>query len=40
VRLACLERNGSISVIRAEREPVVLEIRVEDGIQTVRVRLE
>ena len=40
VRLACLERNGSISVIRAEREPVVLDIRVEDGIQTVRVRLE
>jgi uncharacterized membrane protein YcaP (DUF421 family) len=40
VRLACLERNGSISVIRAEREPVVFDIRVEDGIQTVRVRLE
>jgi uncharacterized membrane protein YcaP (DUF421 family) len=40
VRLACLERNGSISVIRAEREPIVLDIRVEDGIQTVRVSLE
>ena len=40
VRLAYMERNGSISVITAEREPAVLDIRVEDGIQTVRVRLE
>jgi uncharacterized membrane protein YcaP (DUF421 family) len=40
IRLAYMERNGSISVITAEREPAVLDIRVEDGVQTVRVRLE
>jgi uncharacterized membrane protein YcaP (DUF421 family) len=40
VRLAYMERNGSISVITAEREPAVFDIRVEDGVQTVRVRLE
>ena len=40
VRRAYFERGGSISVIKAEREPVLLDIRVEDGVQTVRVRLE
>lgn len=40
VRLAMLERDGSISVIAADREPVVLDVRVEDGVQTVRIRLE
>lgn len=40
VRLAYLERNGSISVIAREQEPVVLDIRVEDGVQKVRFRLE
>lgn len=36
---ARLERNGDISVIRAKREPRVVEIRVADGVQTVRVEL-
>jgi uncharacterized membrane protein YcaP (DUF421 family) len=40
IHLAYLERDGSISVIPAEREPAVLDIRVEDGVQTVRVRME
>ena len=40
VHLAYLERDGSISVIPAERGPEVLDIQVEDGVQTVRVRLE
>jgi uncharacterized membrane protein YcaP (DUF421 family) len=40
VHLAYLERDGSISVIPAERQPAVLDIQVEDGVQTVRVRLE
>jgi uncharacterized membrane protein YcaP (DUF421 family) len=40
VRQARLERDGSISVVSAEREPVVLDVRVEAGVQTVRVRLE
>jgi uncharacterized membrane protein YcaP (DUF421 family) len=40
VRLATLERDGSISVIPAERPPEVLDVQVEDGVQTVRIRLE
>ncbi len=40
IRLAHLERNGSISVIPREREPRVLEVAVEDGVQTVRIALE
>jgi uncharacterized membrane protein YcaP (DUF421 family) len=40
VRLATLERDGSISVIPAERPPAVLDVQVENGVQTVRIRLE
>lgn len=40
VRQAWLERDGSISVVTARREPVVLDVRVEAGVQTVRLRLE
>ncbi len=40
IRRAVLERNGSISVVPAERSPRVVETRVEDGVQTVRVELE
>jgi uncharacterized membrane protein YcaP (DUF421 family) len=40
VRLATLERGGAISVIPAKRDPVVLDVAVKDGVQTVRVRLE
>ncbi len=40
VRAAYLERNGSISVILADGEPKVVEVKVEDGVQIVRVRLE
>jgi uncharacterized membrane protein YcaP (DUF421 family) len=40
VRLAILERNGSISVIPAEREAAVLDVAVDDGVQTVRLRVE
>jgi len=36
---ARLERNGDISVIKARSEPRVVEIRVADGVQTVRVEL-
>ncbi|HYG87427.1 MAG TPA: YetF domain-containing protein [Azospirillum sp.] len=36
---ARLERNGDISVIRAKSEPRVVVIRVEQGVQTVRVEL-
>ncbi|HYD67703.1 DUF421 domain-containing protein [Azospirillum sp.] len=36
---ARLERNGDISVIKAKAEPKVVEIRVADGVQVVRVEL-
>ena len=37
VQLAYLERNGGISVIPRKSEPRVLEVSVEDGVQTVRI---
>ncbi|HEU4698435.1 MAG TPA: YetF domain-containing protein [Gemmatimonadales bacterium] len=40
IRRATLERDGSISVIPLEREPVILDVAVADGVQTVRVRVE
>ncbi len=40
VALARLERDGSISVVPAEREPRMVDIAVEDGVQTVRIALE
>jgi uncharacterized membrane protein YcaP (DUF421 family) len=40
VRQARLERDGSISVVTARRDPVVLDVSVESGVQTVRIRLE
>ena len=39
VRLAYLERNGSISVVPYKDQPRVLDISVEDGVQTVRIEL-
>ncbi len=36
---ARLERNGDISVVRAEKPPRVVEVRVVDGAQTVRIEL-
>jgi uncharacterized membrane protein YcaP (DUF421 family) len=40
VRLATLERDGKISVLKADRPPRVLDVSVADGVQTVRVKLE
>lgn len=40
VAQAALERNGQISVVtQASREPRVLEVRVAQGVQTVRIEL-
>jgi uncharacterized membrane protein YcaP (DUF421 family) len=39
VRLATLERDGSISVLPADGPPRVVEVSVEQGVQTVRVEL-
>lgn len=40
VKVARLERSGQISVIPAAREPQVIEVKVEEGVQTVRVNIE
>jgi len=39
VKLAYLERNGGISVIPRKPEPRVLEVAVEEGVQTVRIEV-
>ncbi len=39
VQLAYLERNGRISIIPYPREPHIMDISVEDGVQTVRVEI-
>jgi uncharacterized membrane protein YcaP (DUF421 family) len=40
VRLAYLERNGDISVVPQPDEPRIFDVSVEDGVQTVRIKLE
>lgn len=40
VRIAQLERSGDISVIPSRNSPQVLEIRVENGVQIVRIQIE
>ena len=36
---ARLERSGDLSVVKAKREPKVVDIRVAEGVQTVRIEL-
>lgn len=40
VKEARLERSGDISVIKSDREPQIFEVTVEEGVQTVRIKLE
>lgn len=40
VKVARLERSGQISVIPADREPQVIEVKVEEGVQTVRLQID
>jgi uncharacterized membrane protein YcaP (DUF421 family) len=40
IRLAYLERDGSISVVPREEEPRILNVSVEEGVQTIRIKLE
>jgi uncharacterized membrane protein YcaP (DUF421 family) len=40
IKLAYLERNGAISVIPCEHELRIVEVSVEDGVQTVRIALK
>ena len=37
VRMACLERNGDISVLKEDQEPRIVEVDVKEGVQTVRI---
>ena len=36
---ARLERSGNLSVIKARQDPKVNEMRVQDGVQTVRIEI-
>jgi uncharacterized membrane protein YcaP (DUF421 family) len=40
VQRAYLERNGQISIVPYPRQPKVLNVSVEDGVQTVRIELQ
>ncbi|HLM53016.1 MAG TPA: YetF domain-containing protein [Pseudoxanthomonas sp.] len=40
MRRAPLERNGRISVIPVQRMPRIVDVEVQEGVQTVRLRLE
>lgn len=40
VERAYLERNGQISIVPYPREPKVLSVSVESGVQTVRIELQ
>jgi uncharacterized membrane protein YcaP (DUF421 family) len=40
VRLAYLERNGSISIVPSKGAPRVLDVAVAGGVQTIRIELE
>jgi uncharacterized membrane protein YcaP (DUF421 family) len=39
IRVACLERNGQISVTPFKYEPRILDVSVAQGVQTVRIEL-
>jgi uncharacterized membrane protein YcaP (DUF421 family) len=39
IKLAYLERNGGISIVPFKHQPHVVEVSVENGVQTVRIEL-
>ena len=39
VQKAFLERSGNISIIRESRSPKILEVKVENGVQTIRIQI-
>jgi uncharacterized membrane protein YcaP (DUF421 family) len=39
VKEARFERNGDISVVKKDKEPRVIEVKVEPGVQTVRIEI-
>ena len=40
IQAALLERNGDISVQKQKRSPKVIEVKVESGVQTIRIEVE
>jgi uncharacterized membrane protein YcaP (DUF421 family) len=40
IKLAYLERSGRISIVPFKTEPQVLDVSVEDGVKTIRIKLE
>ncbi len=40
IKLAYMERNGSVSVIPRPSEPHIVDVSVTDGVQTVRIELQ
>lgn len=40
VKAAYIERDGNITVIPKKNEPRIIEVKVEEGVQTVRIVLE
>ena len=40
IKRAYLERNGSISIIPFGKEPRVLDVAADQGVQTIRIKLE
>lgn len=40
VQAAYLERDGEITVIPKKKDPEIIEIRIEDGVQTVKVEID
>lgn len=40
VKSAWLERNGDISVLKQNRDPKVVEVKVESGVQIIRIEVQ
>jgi uncharacterized membrane protein YcaP (DUF421 family) len=40
VRVAYKERNGEVSVLPKKEPPAILEVAVQSGVQTIRIKLE
>lgn len=40
IKKAFFERSGDISVIKFDRQPRILEVKVEEGVQIIRILLE
>ena len=39
IRLATLERSGAVSVLLAKQDPKVVEVKVADNVQTIRIEV-